>query len=395
MVFPSRRIFSMDGGRWGATPQKQIDVPLKTVTLFSGAGGLDLGLRAAGFSVLFANDIDKYGCDSLKAGDKELKKRVKNFQGTKIVCADIRSVSGKDILQQVPVLKKGIQLLAGGPPCQAFSVFGKRMGRDDERGQMVDEYFRILSDLSPDVFVFENVFGLLAVGHGEVFDLVCKKLSDPSPQLYYETKVFRLNAVDYGVPQYRDRIIIIGSRTGASVSSIDSLTFANPSKDQLRYRNVADAFRGLPTPNTKYPANHTGRIHGDDIIRRYSSLAPGQRDTHTRINKQDFSRPSFTIVCGSNCGGGKGHVHPIEPREVTPRESARIQTFPDWWSFTGTSRHPIRQVGNAVPPLLAFAIGNAIRDQIFHMEKVSLTDGIRFLSQEHLFPEFFDTEVHR
>lgn len=83
MVFPSRRIFSMDGGRWGATPQKQIDVPLKTVSLFSGAGGLDLGLRAAGFSVLFANDIDKYGCDSLKAGDKELKKGSRTFKEPK------------------------------------------------------------------------------------------------------------------------------------------------------------------------------------------------------------------------------------------------------------------------------------------------------------------------
>ncbi|MCG3773354.1 MAG: Modification methylase AplI [Nitrospira sp.] len=118
---------------------------------------------------------------------------------------------------------------------------------------------------------------------------------------------------------------------------------------------------------------------------RYRSLKPGERDPKTRINKLDLDKPSFTIIVGSDKGGGKGHVHPSEPREVTPRESARIQTFPDWWAFSGTSRHPIRQVGNAVPPLMAAAVGNALRSQVFGEAEISLADAVKALEQQHLF----------
>jgi len=122
-------------------------------------------------------------------------------------------------------------------------------------------------------------------------------------------------------------------------------------------------------------------------------MAAGERDHFTRINKLDLAKPSFTIIVGSDKGGGKGHIHPIQPREVTPRESARIQTFPDWWEFTGTVRHPIRQVGNAVPPLLGFAVGNAVREQIFGLPSTSVSTAIEMLSQEHLFPEWYPTKT--
>jgi DNA (cytosine-5)-methyltransferase 1 len=121
------------------------------------------------------------------------------------------------------------------------------------------------------------------------------------------------------------------------------------------------------------------------IVERYAGMRPGQRDVHTRINKLDLRRPSFTIIVGSDKGGGKGHIHPTEPREVTPRESARIQTFPDWWAFAGTVRHPIRQIGNAVPPLLASAVGNAIREQILGIPSVPFREVIEILDQQHLF----------
>lgn len=294
---------------------------LKLVSLFSGGGGLDIGLGAAGFKTLFANDVVPQCCDTLK---KNL-----NRDAT-VVCADIKKVSGGDIKQSLG-LKHGesVDLLAGGPPCQAFSVFGQRKGRADPRGQMVYEYFRILSELRPKAFVFENVFGLLTVENGAVYKVVCEKLANPCDGLHYDIKAFRLNAVDYGVPQFRDRVIIVGSRTGSNVSEIPPVTFENPKKGQLCYRNVADALRGLPEPNGVFPSNHLGREHGAAIIARYAAMTPGARDVHTRINKLDLARPSFTIICGSNCGGGKGHVHPVKPREVTARESARIQTFPD------------------------------------------------------------------
>ena len=153
------------------------------------------------------------------------------------------------------------------------------------------------------------------------------------------------------------------------------------------YRKVKQALKGLPPMASSYPANHIGRDHSKRIIKRYAGMSAGERDAHTRINKLDLERPSFTIIVGSDKGGGKGHIHPTEPREVTPRESARIQTFPDWWSFSGTSRHPIRQVGNAVPPLLAAAVGNEIRHHLFGKSRTPFTAIVRLLDQQHLFSE--------
>jgi DNA (cytosine-5)-methyltransferase 1 len=356
---------------------KQINL----VSLFSGGGGLDIGLDAAGFKTRFASDIVSQCCDTLQQNLPD---------GKSVVCEDIKNVTGKFIREKINLKEnEELDVLAGGPPCQAFSIFGQRKGRADPRGQMVYEYFRLLSELKPKVFVFENVFGLLTVENGEVFKVVCEKLADPIPNLHYDIKVFRLNAVDYGVPQYRDRIIIVGSRIGKNVSDIPPVTFENPKKGQLRYRTVADGLRGLPKPNENSPKNHTGRVHSQAIIDRYAAMEPGARDVHTRINKLDLSRPSFTIICGSNCGGGKGHIHPITPREVTPRESARMQSFPDKWAFAGKGRFVISQIGNAVPPLLAFSIGNAIRTQIFGLDKIPFTTGLKAMGQEHLFPELF------
>ena len=142
------------------------------VSLFSGGGGLDIGLEAAGFNTRFANDIIPQCCGTLSA----------NLPGNPtVVCEDIKKVSGEFIRKQIGIGKKDeIDVLAGGPPCQAFSIFGQRKGRADPRGQMVYEYFRILSELRPKVFAFENVFGLLTVENGEVFKVVCEKLADPS-----------------------------------------------------------------------------------------------------------------------------------------------------------------------------------------------------------------------
>ena len=133
---------------------------------------------------------------------------------------------------------------------------------------------------------------------------------------------------------------------------------------------VGDAILSLPDPPSTTIANHVGRAHGQTVIDRYAALSFGERDSKTRINKLNPDRPSFTIVVGSDKGGGKGHVHPYSPREVTPRESARLQTFPDFWAFSGTSRHPIRQVGNAVPPVFAAVIGANLLREAFGVENV-------------------------
>lgn len=369
---------------------------LNVISLFAGGGGLDLGLEAAGFNTHFENDIDPYSCATLELGKMAAAKRgLPMFNQSFVLAADVKALEGNYVLESSKLKKGEVSLLAGGPPCQAFSVFGNRKGREDQRGQLVYEYFRLLSELEPEAFLFENVYGLLTVEKGAVFKMACEQLREPRKGLRYELSVLRLNAANYGVPQFRDRIFIIGSRAGKTIKEIDALT-VDPQKiinsSQLPFRTVKDALRGLPKPNENYPSNHTGRKHSDRIIERYGAMSPGERDHFTRINKLDLTRPSYTIIVGSDKGGGKGHIHPIAPREVTPRESARIQTFPDWWEFTGSVRHPIRQVGNAVPPLLGFAVANALREQIFGISGASIKGAVETLSQQHLFPEWFKSK---
>lgn len=365
----------------GADPRKRL------VSLFSGGGGLDLGLEAAGFETVFATDIDPFSCRTLEVGKQyAIEHNLPFLRAAKIKEADVARLSSREILGTIGLKPGEVDLLAGGPPCQAFSVFGKRKGVKDPRGLLAFEYLRLLRDIRPKAFVFENVYGLLTINDGKVFEELCKKLAHPCKGVRYTLSVFRLNSADYGVPQFRDRVFVIGSRDGKRITEIPKVCSANDFAGFHRYRTVSDALRGLPLLGKDLP-NHVSRRHSKRIMDRYAKLQFGERDSRTRINKLDPKRPSFTIIVGSDKGGGKGHVHPYEPREVSPRESARMQSFPDWWAFSGTSRHPIRQVGNAVPPLLAALIGREIMSQFFDGPRRSLGEVLRLLGQEHLFPE--------
>jgi len=285
-------------------------------------------------------------------------------------------------------MKKGeIDLLAGGPPCQSFSVFGKRSGLDDERGKLVFEYIRLIKELKPKAFVFENVPGITTADGGKAWEQIKTQLERPAPSLRYYLNEFKLEATNYLVPQNRDRVFVIGSLGKIDMKPPPFWSVDSPKNGTLQIRSVLNAFSGLSAhgaPYSVWPKNRRQRNHSQRIIDRYAGLDYGERDSHTRINKLHPDKPSFTIIVGSNKGGGKGHVHPFEPREVTPRESARIQTFPDWWAFSGGVRHEIRQIGNAVPPLLGAAVGNAIRHQVFGYEEVPLLDILTELDQKHL-----------
>ena len=360
----------------------------KFVSLFTGGGGLDLGLEAAGFDCVFASDIDYHSCKSLEANKVEAARRQKPFlKNANIIEKDVLDLSASEILSATGLAKGELDLLAGGPPCQAFSVFGKRKGRQDPRGLLAYQYKRLLSELAPKSFVFENVYGMLTIEGGQLFEDIKRELSNPEGGLNYELSVFRLNASDFGVPQFRDRVFIIGSRSGKIVSDIPKI-FSEPGQlfaEQLPWRTVGMALTGLPSIGSDGWHNHIGRKHSQRIKDRYASMNFGERDSKTRINKLNPEKPSFAIIVGSDAGGGKGHIHPFEAREVTPRESARIQTFPDWWWFSGTSRHPIRQVGNAVPSLLGYAVGRAILSDLFSYEPNKFIDAVRLLDQAHLF----------
>lgn len=377
--------------------------PIPYISLFSGAGGLDLGLEAAGFETRVCVDIDPHSCRTLRLNRSVGRKTgLHHFLHNAVVLeADIRKLTA-DKLRRASRIKGQIPLLVGGPPCQAFSVFGQRKGMEDPRGTLLHEYLRILRALNPKAFLFENVEGLLTVNGGRAYANFLTALQNKGSTPSYKISAYVVEAANFGVPQFRQRVFIFGSLDGVVVpkpSATHYIDWARLSpaaqtwnaipQDLLKCPRVDEIFDGLPSPSytSKLP-NHVGRKHSLEIIERYRNLEFGERDPLTRINKLHPERPSYTIIVGSDKGGGKGHVHPFEPREVTPRESARAQTFPDWWWFSGTSRHPIRQVGNAVPPLLGAAMGLHVKRHLFGIEtKASHEEILRNLGLSYLLKE--------
>ncbi len=340
---------------------------INTLGLFSGGGGLDLGFSVAGFGSIFSSDIDPFSCETLTVNQGK-----KNYLSRHpVVCEDINNVSYKTIRKQIGT--KDIDFIIGGPPCQAFSVFGKRKGLDDPRGNLVYEYARIIREIEPEGFLFENVAGLKTIHDGTLYSELFETLSIEGK---YAISAHEYEVADFGIPQFRRRVFFIGTKANKSIPQMEA-THTPPNSvfnAHKPFNTVSSILVDLPTPITDWKSKpflngHVGRKHSQRIIDRYKLLSFGERDHKTRINKLNPERPSYTIIVGSDAGGGKGHVHPYEPREVTPRESARIQTFPDWWEFYGTGRHVIRQVGNAVPPLFASILGQHIAQEVFNKRR--------------------------
>jgi DNA (cytosine-5)-methyltransferase 1 len=346
---------------------------LYSISLFSGAGGFDLGIEAAGFMTKLCTDIDLHSCQTLERNRDALKERDGGqhfLSEAKIVQKNIKEYTTEQMLADAGLQKGEVSLVYGGPPCQSFSVFGQRKGMEDPRGSLLKDYIRVIREIEPVCFVFENVAGLLTIDSGKIFKELLDELSrNADGNTIYKTSHYLLDTASFGVPQFRSRVIVFGAKDKEIPCPVK--THAINAKDAgtlLPAVTVGYALGKLPEPSAISLPNHVGRVHGEGIIKRYTALKYGERDSKTRINRLNPNKPSFTIVVGSDKGGGKGHVHPHTPREVTPRESARLQTFPDYWAFTGTSRHPIRQVGNAVPPVFAAAIGSHLLKEVFGKE---------------------------
>jgi len=335
---------------------------MNTLSLFAGGGGLDLGFSAAGYKICCSSDIDSFSCKTLEINQN----KTNYFKSHPVICGDIKGIPSNKFKELAG--NKEIDFVIGGPPCQAFSVFGKRKGLEDPRGSLVFEYVRIIKELNPKGFLFENVAGLKTIHGGSLFTELLEVLSFKGK---YNISAHEYDVAEYGVPQFRKRVFIIGHQSKKKIPKMPSNhtkpeTLFNGHKP---YKTVGMTLTDMPEPITSWNSepnldSHVGRKHSQRIINRYAGLKFRERDPNTRINKLDPNRPSYTIIVGSDKGGGKGHVHPYSPREVTPRESARIQTFPDWWEFYGTGRHVIRQVGNAVPPLFAAQLGAYLRNEI-------------------------------
>ena len=268
--------------------------------------------------------------------------------------------------------------MIGGPPCQSFSISGRRKGLDDPRGNLVFQYANLINDIKPAGFLFENVAGLKTIHGGELYQDLLEVLSFNGE---YTVSAHEYEVADFGIPQFRRRLFFIGHRGKKAIPPMET-THTTPHalyNAHQPYKTVGLALANMPDPITDWKMkpkidSHVGREHSQRIIDRYASLKFGERDPRTRINKLDPKKPSYAIIVGSDKGGGKGHVHPFMPREVTPRESARLQTFPDWWEFYGTGRHVIRQVGNAVPPLFAAQLAAYIAEQMFGIKNTRNCD---------------------
>lgn len=343
--------------------KKMKKVPnLSTVALFSGGGGLDLGFAAAGFDIRVSTDIDEVGCTTIQ---KNMGKK-RFFPRHQVIPKDIAGLSGLEILDFAGMREGETDIVIGGPPCQAFSVFGQRKGLNDPRGGLVWEFLRVVREIRPRAFVFENVYGLASLHNGGVLKELKRRLAMKG---HYAVDFQIYEMAMYGIPQYRKRVFIVGHRAGIGHMP-PRMCETHGAKNLKPLRTVKEVLSGMPPPGNGL-ANHRVRDHAKRIIRRYEKMPFGMRDQRTRINKLDPGKPSYTIVVGSDQGGGKGHIHPYEAREVTPRESARLQTFPDWWEFEGNVRHMIRQVGNAVPPLFAAQLANHLKGHVFGKKRQS------------------------
>jgi DNA (cytosine-5)-methyltransferase 1 len=341
------------------------------ISLFSGAGGFDIGIEAAGFTTKLCTDLDFHSCQTLINNKEKLKDDpARHFLSEAVIKQkNIKDYTSEEILKDAGLKKGEAALVYGGPPCQSFSVFGLRKGMEDPRGTLLWDYLRVIRDIEPEAFIFENVAGLLTIDDGNIFRTFLDELSkNAEGEKKYNVNDYLLDTASFGVPQYRSRVIVYGSKKHTISCPSKTHRINNNDADEKLFpaTTVRDALKGLPDIGSSKLANHTGRVHGKAVIDRYDKLAFGERDSKTRVNRLNPDKPSFTIVVGSDKGGGKGHVHPFEAREVTPRESARLQSFPDYWEFTGTSRHPIRQVGNAVPPVFAAAIGAHLLKEAFN-----------------------------
>lgn len=314
-------------------------------SVFCGGGGLDLGFSASGFQPLFSSDIEQTYCDTIK----------ENLKGHIVEKHDISELSGNDVLNKVG---QKIDLIIGGPPCQSFSILGSRGSVNDPRGKLAYEYARFIREINPQAFLFENVPGILTVNKGQDWKDILKFFKDETK---YFIKWTKLNAVSYGTPQNRQRVVAVGFKKEKHYNNFDwpyALHFENnesPEEGKLppRISSLAlDQIGKLP--------NHVFRKHGERVITRYSKVPPGGRDKKDHTDRIHPDKPSGTVLVGSGAGGGRPFIHPFENRHITVREAARLQSFPDWWEFSGGPTAAYRQVGNAVPPMMAKAIANQI-----------------------------------
>lgn len=304
---------------------------MRVVSLFSGAGGLDLGFKMAGHDVVWANDLYE---DAVHTYQKNI--------GDHIILEDVRNISADKI--------PDCDIVIGGFPCQGFSVANTKRHIADERNELYKQLIRVIEDKRPKFFLAENVKGLTNLGKGEVFKMI---LSD-FKHLGYRVQYRILNAADYGVPQTRLRVIIVGVRRDIDWEyEFPKATHSQDGRDGLpAWVSVSDALKGLPDPDSENDIpNHT--------YSKYKLNING----YIGHRLLDPDKPAPTVTArGDNRGGVVILPHPNGQRRMSCRELASVQSFPVDYEFAGNNSSIYRQIGNAVPPLLAYTVAKQFNE---------------------------------
>ncbi|MBQ3876868.1 MAG: DNA cytosine methyltransferase [Prevotella sp.] len=361
---------------------------LTAISLFSGAGGMDIGVQQAGFDILACCEIDRHCCETLRENIRRGQRNTIVYEG------DIKTFTPNQMLDDLHIQAGEVDLLFGGPPCQAFSQIGKQRSMLDERGELLFEMVRYVKVIQPRAIMIEQVKGLLTAKdlegkRGGVFEQLIRELE----LLDYVPKWRIMLAADYGVAQMRERVFIVATKkpngfqfpdpTNGKQSDVANMFGLPP------YKTVGEALAGLGEPVLKNdsslipddshydvtPRRDRERIHGVPEGKNLSSQTHlpkeqigglTKKDT-TKFLRLDRSKPSNTLR------GGEIFYHPIEDRYLTPREYMRIHGYPDNYVLRGPIRGRTgtvkdldqhRQIGNSVPPPLAKAVATKIKDII-------------------------------
>ena len=344
------------------------------VDLFAGAGGLGSGLVEAGFRVVAANEYDPVFGETYQ----------QNHSDTEVVVGDILDSAVRSRILRV---SKGVDLVAGGPPCQGFSTVGSKR-EHDPRNRLFYSFVEIVERLQPRAVLFENVSGFRRMYGGRAYHALVESLHT----LGYATHHQILNALNYGVPQSRDRAFVIGFRDSAPFQFPSATHGPGGLLGELPYLTLADALSDLPLiqsgevglkyakrSQNSYQAKmrqgvrrlteHEGPNHGEKLAKMMSFVGVGGTiaDVPEELRPRSYfantysrlwwDRPSTTVTRNFGTPSSSRCIHPFADRGLTTREGARLQSFPDWYKFRGTRTEKNLQIGNAVPPLLAEALG--------------------------------------
>lgn len=331
------------------------DVP--AVSFFSGGGGMDLGFERAGFRHIALFENNELFCQTLRTNRPHW-----SVEGPPVASGDVSRVEEviSTLSEKFSVRSPFPGVFTGGPPCQPFSVAANqrfsKSGRNFKRigyahkknGMLLFQFAEIIRQFLPRVFVIENVPGLSDIDDGRQLAAFGKIMTVAG----YDIDSCHLRAENYGVPQHRERLFIVGNRCG--------LSWQPPIPE-----NTFVPCGSVLTWDVGKFTNHQTRDHKIASVLRYRILDFGKRDHLGRVDRLNPALPSKTVIAGGFCGGGRSHLHPWVPRTLSVRECARLQTFPDSYSFIGPIARQFTQVGNAVPPRLGFLVAESVRNSLF------------------------------